>query len=65
VQVEDTEVWLMDSQRSRLLDEELELGPEELALHRIASGDEPYEPLTPEDVVRAELMAFELDRPAE
>jgi RNA polymerase-binding transcription factor DksA len=47
------------------MDEDLHLGPEELALHRIASGDEPYEPLTPEDVERAELMAFELDRPAE
>jgi RNA polymerase-binding transcription factor DksA len=42
-------------------DEDLQLGPEELALHRIGGANEPYGTLTPDDVELAEMGAFELD----
>lgn len=42
-------------------EEDLELGPEELALHRIGWVNEPYRTLTPDDVELAEMGAFELD----
>jgi RNA polymerase-binding transcription factor DksA len=42
-------------------DEDLQLGPEELALHRIGRPDEPYGALTPEELELAEMGAFELD----
>jgi RNA polymerase-binding transcription factor DksA len=43
------------------LEEDLSLGPEELALHRITSVDEPYVALTASDVERAEMRASERD----
>ena len=42
------------------LDEDLSLGPEELALHRIATVHERYVALTAGDVEMAEMHAFEL-----
>lgn len=42
-------------------DEEVQLGPEELALHRIGGANEPYGALMPEEVELAEMDAFELD----